>query len=72
MFYKDEQWANKVKIVSRMNHACRPNAVYYFDPEQATMEIHAVRPIAAGEEITVSYLRWVAITSAGSSSRLTE
>lgn len=39
-----------------MNHDCRPNADYYFDVETFTHNIHAVRPIAAGEEITVSYI----------------
>lgn len=45
--------------VSRINHACRPNAAYHFNPESAKMEVHAVRSIAAGEEITVSYIRCV-------------
>ncbi|KAJ4389651.1 SET domain-containing protein 5 [Gnomoniopsis smithogilvyi] len=42
--------------ISRMNHDCRPNAAYHFNPDTAMMEVHAVRPIAAGEEITVSYI----------------
>lgn len=45
--------------MSRINHACRPNAAYHFNPESAKMEVHAVRSIAAGEEITVSYIRYV-------------
>lgn len=40
-----------------MNHDCRPNAAYHFNPTTATMDIHAVRPILAGEDITVSYIR---------------
>lgn len=48
-------------LVSRMNHDCRPNAAYHFDPETAMMEVHAVRPIAAGEEITVSYIRYMIV-----------
>jgi SET domain-containing protein len=39
-----------------MNHDCRPNADYYFDPETLAQHIHAIRPIAAGEEITISYI----------------
>lgn len=39
-----------------MNHDCRANADYYFDVTTFTHNIHAVRPIAAGEEITVSYI----------------
>ncbi|KAH8673929.1 hypothetical protein BX600DRAFT_547574 [Xylariales sp. PMI_506] len=42
--------------ISRLNHDCRPNADYYFDPESMTQHIHVVRPIAAGEEITISYI----------------
>lgn len=44
------------RLVSRLNHDCRPNADYHWDPETLTQHIHAVRPIAAGEEITVSYM----------------
>jgi hypothetical protein len=43
-------------IVSRMNHDCRPNADYHYDPDTLTQHVHAVRPIAMGEEITISYL----------------
>jgi hypothetical protein len=42
--------------ISRHNHDCRPNADYHWDPETLTQHIHAVRPIAAGEEITLSYI----------------
>ncbi|CAK7220418.1 SET domain-containing protein 5 [Sporothrix bragantina] len=42
--------------ISRLNHDCRPNADYHFDHDTLTQHIHAVRPIAAGEEITVSYM----------------
>ncbi len=39
-----------------MNHDCRPNADYHYDPDTLAQYIYAVRPIAAGEEITISYL----------------
>ncbi|KLU87399.1 hypothetical protein MAPG_06399 [Magnaporthiopsis poae ATCC 64411] len=42
--------------ISRMNHDCRPNADYYYDPETMTHNVHAVRRINIGEEITVSYI----------------
>ncbi|CAK7215589.1 SET domain-containing protein 5 [Sporothrix curviconia] len=42
--------------ISRLNHDCRPNADYHFDYDTLTQHIHAVRAIAAGEEITVSYM----------------
>ncbi|KIY01129.1 uncharacterized protein Z520_02681 [Fonsecaea multimorphosa CBS 102226] len=40
---------------SRMNHACAPNAQYYLSPGFLTHFVHAVRPIAQDEEITISY-----------------
>lgn len=39
-----------------MNHDCRPNAHYYWDPETFTQNVFAVRPILAGEEITITYV----------------
>ncbi|KAF2748163.1 hypothetical protein M011DRAFT_401325 [Sporormia fimetaria CBS 119925] len=39
---------------SRLNHACGPNAQYYLDPARLTHFVHAVRPIAPGEEITIA------------------
>jgi hypothetical protein len=39
-----------------MNHDCRPNANYFFDPETFTHQVHAVRPIHPGEEITITYI----------------
>ncbi|KAF1941812.1 SET domain-containing protein [Clathrospora elynae] len=40
---------------SRVNHACGPNAQYIIDTEILTHYIHVTRPIAQGEEITISY-----------------
>ncbi|OAP57253.1 hypothetical protein AYL99_07991 [Fonsecaea erecta] len=40
---------------SRMNHACAPNAQYYMSPTMLTQFVHAVRPIAADEEVTIAY-----------------
>ncbi|KAK3322402.1 hypothetical protein B0H66DRAFT_554243 [Apodospora peruviana] len=42
--------------IARMNHDCRANADYYFDHETLTQYIHAIRPIKAGDEITLSYI----------------
>ena len=39
-----------------MNHDCRPNAHYYFDPKTLTQHVHALRTILPGEEITISYI----------------
>ena len=41
---------------SRFNHDCAPNAMYHVDSLALTHTVHATRPIAEGDEITVSYL----------------
>ncbi|KAH7088912.1 hypothetical protein FB567DRAFT_320916 [Paraphoma chrysanthemicola] len=43
--------------VARINHACRPNAHARFIPRTLLMEVKALRDIAAGEEIGISYGR---------------
>lgn len=40
--------------VSLLNHSCDPNAVVLFDGTAAI--VRALRPLAAGEEITISYI----------------
>ena len=37
------------------NHAYHPNARYFVDFEHATIEIHTIQDIRAGEEIFISY-----------------
>ncbi|PVI04630.1 SET domain-containing protein [Periconia macrospinosa] len=44
-------------LVSRINHACRPNANAKFMPRSLLMEIKALRDIQPGEEISISYGR---------------
>ena len=41
--------------MSRVNHACDPNASWYLDYETNATTLHAGKNIKAGEEITVSY-----------------
>lgn len=41
--------------VSRFNHDCRPNVAFRID-EQLAHHTHAVRDIAAGEELTLAYM----------------
>ncbi|KAF1839494.1 SET domain-containing protein [Decorospora gaudefroyi] len=41
--------------VSRINHACQPNAHARFIPKTLQMEVKALRDIGAGEEISISY-----------------
>ena len=41
---------------SRFNHSCSPNARYSWNPEIKRLRIYALRDIARGEEILVSYL----------------
>lgn len=42
--------------VAKMNHDCRPSAVFYVDPATLMHITTAVREIGPGEEITLSYL----------------
>ncbi|KAK2058414.1 SET domain-containing protein [Colletotrichum caudatum] len=41
---------------SRMNHDCRPNVDYFFDPRTLTQRTVALRDIIPGEELTLSYI----------------
>lgn len=41
--------------VSRINHACQPNALARFVSKTLSMEVKAKRDIPAGEEINISY-----------------
>ncbi|TLD18290.1 hypothetical protein E2P81_ATG12085 [Venturia nashicola] len=54
----DEETAYNVVFpeISRLNHDCRPNAHYYFDPETLVQNVHAIRTILPGEELTISYI----------------
>ncbi|PSS07150.1 hypothetical protein M430DRAFT_110591 [Amorphotheca resinae ATCC 22711] len=40
---------------ARMNHDCRPNAMYYYDPKTLIHSTIAARTIEPGEEITIPY-----------------
>ena len=42
--------------VSRLNHDCRPNVAFYIDKNTLTHTSTVVRPLKAGEELTISYL----------------
>jgi hypothetical protein len=39
-----------------MNHDCRPNAHYFFDPKTMVQHVHALRTLMPGEEISISYI----------------
>ncbi|KAJ7113161.1 hypothetical protein C8R44DRAFT_631204 [Mycena epipterygia] len=41
---------------SRCNHSCGPNARWHWDPQSFSLSLEALRPIAAGQEITVAYI----------------
>lgn len=41
--------------ISRFNHDCRPNAAYRFNHETMTHNVHALRDILPGEELTLTY-----------------
>ncbi|CAE8723254.1 unnamed protein product [Polarella glacialis] len=42
--------------LSRLNHSCLPNALRGPGSEAGTVEVRAVRPVATGEELSISYL----------------
>lgn len=46
--------------ICRINHSCQPNCAHSFDTSAAHGEIHALRRIAAGDELTLTYVeaRW--------------
>ncbi|KAL1667185.1 hypothetical protein GGF50DRAFT_49164 [Schizophyllum commune] len=41
---------------SRINHSCSPNAKWEWDRKTLALTLRAVRPIRAGEEITINYV----------------
>ncbi|KAI8452582.1 hypothetical protein BY996DRAFT_4563478, partial [Phakopsora pachyrhizi] len=40
---------------SRLNHDCRPNSSFWFDSDTLQVYMYALRDIAPGEELTISY-----------------
>jgi hypothetical protein len=54
--FGDEDHSLVVPETARMNHDCRPNAMYYFDKKTLMHYTHASRTIYAGEEITITYI----------------
>ncbi|KAJ7083543.1 hypothetical protein C8R44DRAFT_651994 [Mycena epipterygia] len=42
--------------ISRCNHSCGPNAKWQWDPASFSLSLVALRPIQAGQEITVAYV----------------
>ncbi|KAI0490439.1 hypothetical protein F4859DRAFT_8000 [Xylaria cf. heliscus] len=42
--------------VSRINHSCRPNCAYFFDPNTFTQNVVAARYIQPGEELSIAYI----------------
>ena len=55
-FTLDNDTAGIFIQASRFNHSCSPNARYSWNPEIKCFAIYALRDIAAGDEILVSYL----------------
>jgi hypothetical protein len=52
---EENQCAIALGFGSLYNHDYEPNARYFVDPEEETMEIYAIREIFPGDEITVTY-----------------
>lgn len=51
----DDQAAIALGYGSLYNHSYRPNADYIYDLDHDAIEIHAIRNIPAGREITINY-----------------
>jgi hypothetical protein len=43
--------------VSRINHSCRPNSKHTWNPALHQQTVYAIRPIPAGQELSLSYLQ---------------
>ena len=55
--YETNTFQNGVFLkMSRFNHACIPNAEYFWNEETKFRDLRAIRPIKIGEEITLSYI----------------
>ncbi|WAQ87456.1 hypothetical protein PtA15_8A360 [Puccinia triticina] len=61
-----QEWAPRLKymvdllpIKGHLNHDCRPNVGYVFNNVTLQVEMHALREIAPGEELTISYIKLV-------------
>jgi hypothetical protein len=55
---------------SRFNHSCIPNVDFAYNTNLKKETFHAVRDIAAGEELTVMYIDGVCLTHAHRQSKL--
>jgi len=51
----DDEAAIALGYGSLYNHSYRPNADYIYDLDQMAIEIHSIRNIPAGHEITINY-----------------
>ena len=51
----NDQCAMALGWIAMYNHSYQSNAEYYMDFETEQMFIKTVRPIAAGEEVTINY-----------------
>jgi hypothetical protein len=54
-FHKANNFEDVFWLGSRINHSCIPNVHFAYNPWLEQETFHAVRDIAAGEELTVSY-----------------
>ncbi|OHF03759.1 hypothetical protein CORC01_01078 [Colletotrichum orchidophilum] len=53
---KNNMFSISTNSTSRLNHDCRPNLDYWFDPRTLTQRTTALRDIIPGEELTISYV----------------
>lgn len=51
----DSEIGGVFPLVARINHSCRPNAQHSWHEHSSREEVHAVRKISKGDELTLSY-----------------
>lgn len=52
----DTSYRGLFPVISRANHSCSPNAMYYFDYKLFALELRAARRIGPNEEIHIQYI----------------
>lgn len=56
-------------VCARLNHSCRPNVLHGPGVLEGTVEVRALRHVAAGEELTISYIDEATLLSPTSARR---
>ncbi|KAG6806905.1 hypothetical protein H0H93_002252, partial [Arthromyces matolae] len=52
---EEKEYGAVFLTINRCNHSCGPNAAHKWDLASFSTSLYALRPIVAGEEITIIY-----------------